>query len=551
MPLPYYIENNTTLWIKDDIAPFGTNIYTVQKVSGYSPNDLAVFDFIDNFNDQTIDPNKWFTDGIGVIEETAGGYAHVVSLLANKYPRFVSAIPLYIRNYMVEYDVQISGASSEACRMGYTSHYIDGSELANWFLYWDSSKYLRFWTRINGAWALRWSYTTPISIDTWYKMRIIETHAGVKVQLLNSSSTLLAESGFFRYDYKAQNSIYFGQRSFRDAGYWDNFKIRRYAEIEPTVVVTTETMVGNAELVATDGVILQTSGSETLVTQDAGESSTIYKVVVKNNTCEELRDYQIQIPASSLGTLTATTSLNINTVYKSPLKSNYYNILYNCTLNIPDMTRDITDQHTLTTYNTLKTVDRFNGSNNSTLFDGINSRGVLDNATDLNLFNSDTFTLHCWLRQIGNYPSTWVVLLSDATGATANRWYFRIVANEVGLYVQDADSNITLGGSYSPTTINDGQWHLVTIVRNGANLLIYKDGVYVRTFALTGITNFSSSNNINIGCSVTNGIYERFFNGEYGEITLHSTAFSDVQVSNYYTLSKYKYIENTSHLIKF
>lgn len=519
MPLPYYIENTTTLWIKDDIAPFGTNIYTVQKVSGYSPNDLAVFDFIDNFNDQTIDPNKWFTDGVGTMEETSGGYAHIVSLLANKYPRFVSAIPLYIRNYMVEYDVQISGASSEACRMGYTSHYIDGSELANWFLYWDSNKYLRFWTRINGDWALRWSYTTPISIDTWYKMRIIETHAGVKVQLLNSSSTLLAESGFYGYDYKNQNSIYFGQRSFNDSGYWDNFKIRRYAEIEPTVTVTTE--------------------------------GSVYKVKVTNNTGEELRSYQIQIPASSLGTLTSTTSLNINTVYKSPLKSNYYNILYNCTLNIPDMTRDITDQHTLTTYNTLKTVDRFNGSNNSTVFDGMNSRGVLANATDLNLFNSDTFTLHCWLRQIGNYPSTWVVLLSDATGATANRWYFRIVANEVGLYIQDADSNITLGGSYSPTTINDGQWHLVTIVRNSANLLIYKDGVYVRTFALTGITNFSSSNNINIGCSVTNGIYERFFNGEYGEITLHSTAFSDVQVSNYYTLSKYKYIENTSHLIKF
>jgi len=513
MPLPYYIESTTKLWIKDHFAPYGSNVYYVQKVAGYTPNDLAVFDFIDDFNDESINTTKWFTDGIGTIQES-GDTAYVACTQSNSYPRFVSTIPLYFRHYMVEYDVKVTGAVSESCRMGYTSHYVDGSELANWFLFFDSSRYLRFWTRINGVWALRWSYTTAITLNTWYKIRVIETVAGVKLQLLNSSSALLAESGSFRYDYKNQNSIYFGQRTTGDSGYWDNFKIRRYATIEPTVTVTVE---GSA-----------------------------YKVKIKNNTGEELRDYQVSIPASSLGTLTSTTSLCIDQIYKTPLKNAYHDTLLYSTLNIPDMTRDVTNNNTLTMLNTSKTSDRFN-ANNAVAFNGVNARGVIAHNTSLDIFNTNVFTTILWLRQIGDYSTTWAALLSKGVNLNANRWNLHIISNEVGFWIYDADSTLSFANSYSPININDGQWHMVAFVRNGSNILVYKDGEYIRTYALVNISNFSNTYDVNIGCRLNNGTYEQYYNGEFGEVLLYNVAYTNTQILNYYNLSKYKYVPMTTH----
>jgi len=521
MAIPYYIEGTSTCWIKDNIAPYGVNIYYIQKISGYTPDEYNVFDQIDNFDDNSIDSNKWFVNGQGTKQET-GGTAYVACTAVNTYPRFVTALsnPLTMRNYMVEYDVKVTGVESEACRAGWTPTYFDPvNDYYSWFIFFNSTKNLVFRTRIDGSYGTRWTSSTTIVLNTWYKIRVIKLATNqVKVQLLNSSSTLLADSGFFACDVYPENSFYFGQRTGTDAGYWDNIKIRRYASTEPTVTVTTE---GSA-----------------------------YKVKVVNNTNEELRDYQIQIPASSLGTLTSTTSLCVDVLYRSPLKRNYYNTFYNCILNIPNATRDIVNNHTVSSYNTTKTTDRFNVLN-STIFDGSSTRLALTDANDLDIFNSSKFTVICWLKQIGDYSTNIASILSKATNTSANRYHFRIIANEIGMYIQDSDSTSTLYGSYSPLIINDNAWHMITFVRNGTNILTYKDGVYLRTFDISSISNFSNSYSINIGCNLNNSVYEQYFSGEFGEIMIHDSAFTANEVSNYYNLSKYKYIINTSHLNKF
>jgi hypothetical protein len=523
MAIPYYIEDTTTCWIKDNIAPYGTNIYYIQKISGYSPDDLNVLDVVDNFDDNNINSNKFFVNGQGTKSET-GGTAYVACTQVDTYPRFVTALtnPLRYRSYIIEYDVKLTGVSSEGCRMGYTPVYFDNSnDYYSWFIFFDSTKKLNLRTRINGSYGTRWTGSTVITLNTWYKIKVIRLENNtVKVQLLNSAGTLIEESGYFSQDVYPTNSLYFGQRTGSDAGYWDNIKMRRYASTEPTVTITTE---GSA-----------------------------YKVKVINNLNEELHDFQIQIPASSLGTLTATTSLCIDVLYKTPTKKNYYKLLYDCTLDVPNITRDIINTHTLTTYNTSKTVDRFNSANNSTVFNGTDTRAVLNDTNDLDIFNLNAFTFICWIKQIGDYSTNIASILSKAANTNANRWHFRIITNEIGAYIQDADSTSTLYGSYSPLIINDNKWHMITFVRDGTSFLVYKDSVYLRTWDISSITNFSNSYAINIGCNLNNSIYEQYFNGNYGEILLFAKAFTATDVINYYTLSNYKYIEPVSHhIIKF
>lgn len=521
MAMPYFIEGTSTCWIKDNIAPYGTNIYYIQKISGYAPDKYNILDKFDDFNDNSVDANNFFVDGQGTKSET-GGTAYVACTQTDTYPRFVTALsnPLIKRNYMVEYDVRVTGASSEACRMGYTPVYYDSAnDYYSWFMFFNSSRYLNLRTRINGSYGTRWTCSTAVTLNTWYKIRVIKLETNkVKVQLFNSSSTLIAESGFFNCDVYPQNSLYFGQRTGSDAGYWDNFRIRRYATTEPTVTVTSE---GSA-----------------------------YKVKVVNNTNEELRDYQIQVPAANLGTLTATTSLCVDSLYRSPLKKNYYNTFYDCVLNIPNVTRDIINNHTLTTYNTTKTTDRFNVLN-STVFNGSDTRAALTDANDLDIFNFNEFTLICWIKQIGDYSTNIASIFSKATNTSANRWHFRIIANEIGLYIQDSNSTSTLYGSYGPLTINDDLWHMITFIRNGINLLTYKDGTLLRTFDISDVTNFSNTYAVNIGCNLNNSIYEQYFSGEFGEIILHNKTLTASELLNYYNLSRHKYVENTSHTIKF
>jgi len=513
MAIAYYPDGNGKLWIKDNIAPYGTNIYYVQKISGYTPDDKKIFDYIDNFNDNTIDETKWFTDGTGTIEEISGSI-HIVSNSNNTYPRIVTTIPLTLQNYTVEYNFKITSAASESCRVGYTSYYTDGNDLANWFLYTAGDKKLYFYTRINGDWKLRWSYNTPLSLNTWYKICLIESASEIKVQLLTSTLTLISESEFFKYDHNSQNSIYFGQRSTGDSGYFDNFIVRRYEKTEPTITVNVEN----------DG----------------------YRVIVKNNLNEELRDYQIGIPTTNIGSLTTISSICINALYKTPLKYPYYNINNNCILDIPQMNSDLTNNHSLSTYNTTYSIDKFNNTNMSKLFNGINSRGIIYHKTDLNIFNTNNFTLIIWIKQLGDYSSSWCSLLSKAenTIQTSSRWRLRIVNNEVGFVIYDANSNVGVLNISDPIKINDQSWHMITFVRNNKTMYTYKDGILKQTISLSNITNFTNTSNIDIGCAFSNIAYDYFFNGLFGQIKLYDTTFTSNSVFNYYNLTKSKYIPN-------
>lgn len=520
MPIPYYPDGVNKLWIKDSIAPLGTNVYYVRKISGYTPDGDKIFKCIDNFNDNSINTSKWFTDGIGTIEEINGA-AHIVGTSDNKYPRFVTTTPVPLSNCILEYDLKVTGAAVDSCRIGYTSYYTDGNNTANWYVYVDGNRYINLWTRINGTWAFRWKSTSQMSLNIWYKLRFINNTSQLKIQLFTSSETLITESAFFSYDNVSDNSIYFGQRSIGDSGYFDNFIVRKYISTEPNIRVVSE------------------SGG--------------YKVIVKNILNEELHDYQIKIPTTVIGSLTTTSSVCIDTLYKTPLTQPYYNLYNNCIMNIPRMDEDNIGNHTLVMYNGLSVAGRFNDTNNFIRFNGINTRGLITHNSDLDIFNTNNFTLICWLKQIGDYSTTWCSLLSKATSAlnVTNCWKLQINKNNVGFLIQDCDSVIDCTNLPNPIKINDSNCHMLTFVRNGSYLYAYKDNSLVQTISLAGMCNFSNAGNIDVGCVLTSLNYDKFFNGMFGETIIYNSSFNSKNILNYYNLTKFKYIPITTNIYKY
>lgn len=514
MPIPYYPDGVDGLWINDDLAPNGTNVYYVRKISGYTPNEDNVFKFIDNFNDNSINASKWFIDGIGTISEI-NGTMYISSSGINTYPRLVKTTPLVLENYICEYNVKVTSAVADSCRIGYTSYYIDGNTSAFWYLYIDQSRYIRFWTRLGGEWTLRWSGSSAITLNTWYKIRFVCKPSAIKVQFLSASNSLLYESGFISCDYSGLNSIYFGQRSTGDSGYFDNFIIRQYVETVPTVTVISET---------------------------GG-----YRVIVKNNSNNELHNYEIKIPTSIIGALTTTSSICIDKLYKTPLTQPYYKIYSDCIMNIPHMDNDITNNHNLTIYNGINTFDRFNDYNNNVRFNGLNTRGIINDASDLNLFNTNKFTLILWIKQLGDYSTNWCGILAKSSSSVSsfNKWILQINKNEVGFYIQSTNKTIDCIGLSNPIKINDFQWHMITFIRNGSYLYTYKDDNLMQTISLNSMYNFSNTNNVDIGCVLTSINYDNFYYGDFGEIFLYSTSFTTKDIKNYYNLFKYKYIPLT------
>ena len=501
MPLSYYIEGTSTLWIKDNIAPYGTNIYYVEKVAGYTPNGSAIFDLWEDFLGTSLNTLIWTSGGV------SGTISDSIFTLQNASSGYIESKTLYSPNSLVE--LKVSHQSGQRGPFGFRS---------------ATAQKAAAWQGAAGSLLTDHRFAHDGSAGDWDNDGV--NRSGTSYNIYGVAHIAAGPKFYVNYSYRGEITttipgavnlpvhIY----AYSGEGYIkvDWIRVRKYIPNDPTITVTTE--------------------------------GALYKIVVANNTNEELRAYQIAIPASSLGTLTATTSLSINPVYRSPLKNKYYETASNCILNIPDMTRDITNKHSVSIINASQTYDRFNAVNNSTVFNGTNTRSVITHATDLNIFNSNTFTLICWLKQNANYSTTWAALLSKAINLNANRWNLHIMSNEVGFYLYDADSVLNFAGSYSPININDTYWHMVAFVRNGSNILVYKDGIYIRTYPLTNIANFSNTNDVNIGCRLNSGIYEQYFNGEFGEILLYSTAYSDTQILNYYTLSNYKYVDKLSHV---
>ena len=159
---------------------------------------------------------------------------------------------------------------------------------------------------------------------------------------------------------------------------------------------------------------------------------------------------------------------------------------------------------------------------------------IIPHADNLN-FGTKNFSLEAWINttQDSNATNDFPFIITKDDGASGNRQGYTLgiekTTNEIFMEVFSADTQ----GKATATgvTINDGAWHHVVGVREGANLKIYVDGALEDTQAHPGgIVSVNTAVNVGIGSR-----FDKSSNLEYqgliDEPHIYSRALTATQVA--------------------
>ncbi len=160
---------------------------------------------------------------------------------------------------------------------------------------------------------------------------------------------------------------------------------------------------------------------------------------------------------------------------------------------------------------------------NTLHFDGVNDN--VGTNTTLGNFGSGNFTIETWVKTTA---SSGVILSKRNTPSYGNFYSLVITGSGKALFEFNqsniSDYNVITGN----TSINDGKWHHVAIVRNATQLFIYIDGVSDAT-PLT----INGSVNINNTATFKMGSYDlglNWFTGTIDEVRLYNTNLSQANI---------------------
>ncbi len=157
---------------------------------------------------------------------------------------------------------------------------------------------------------------------------------------------------------------------------------------------------------------------------------------------------------------------------------------------------------------------------NAAAFDGVN--GVVNFGASAGNFGAADFSMHFWIKT--SSTRTEGIIGKRSVCDHANMWDMRMFGGRLTLELDQSGSN------YLPIAtsraINDNVFHHVAIVRQGATVAIYIDGILDVTGS-SGIANVDSGTNLIAGRSACTGFNgEAFFTGVLDELTLVNRALS-------------------------
>jgi hypothetical protein len=153
------------------------------------------------------------------------------------------------------------------------------------------------------------------------------------------------------------------------------------------------------------------------------------------------------------------------------------------------------------------TQSKFGGS--SMYFDGTGD-WLIGRGSDLYNFGSGDFTIEFWMNSTQTAART-MVAYSDSGGASNTNWGVFInlpTADKVGFYASDG-STYQVSGAVSTTSINDGNWHFITITRSGSTFRLFVDGVIEDTETWSGAIS-STVRSIRVGDNGGSTPYEGY-----------------------------------------
>ncbi len=241
--LPYYIEKwdstnqQAVIWVKVPSIPAGSSV-TIYMYYG-NPNAVsesdgeAVFDFFDNFDSGVISPSKWTNNG-ATIDTAEGNPPPAIKVVGGTYA-YANAIKDMTQDYIIEYDINIIPGSTGLANLYF---FVDGDGEGQMFrleardIYYSGFAATTSWTQ--------WSKPTNQGFGTpqagvWY-------HVTLKVK----GDTATAEvsggigSGSYTITRKGGYIAVHGDGAIVTGGYFDNIRVRKYADVEPTCTMGEE-----------------------------------------------------------------------------------------------------------------------------------------------------------------------------------------------------------------------------------------------------------------------------------------------------------------------
>ncbi|MFM6066272.1 MAG: LamG-like jellyroll fold domain-containing protein, partial [Sphaerospermopsis kisseleviana] len=165
--------------------------------------------------------------------------------------------------------------------------------------------------------------------------------------------------------------------------------------------------------------------------------------------------------------------------------------------------------------------------------------------TQIGQFGTNDFTVAFWVQTTESYR--YFDLAGNRTaGSHGNFFCIRmtgkhesrpagIISAEVD---QDQNGTNYIGVESKTAGFNDGKWHHIAVVRKGASLTLYVDGVVSGNTTGTGVANIANGHPFKLGRSLV-GVHDKFAaNARYSGLRVYDTALNDSDISSLFSGDK-------------
>lgn len=188
----------------------------------------------------------------------------------------------------------------------------------------------------------------------------------------------------------------------------------------------------------------------------------------------------------------------------------------------------------------------FETTNAATIFPGasaVATDGAIDAGTGSSLGGTNDFSVTLWVKT-GTAQEAVLIQQRDQSGSGFLGQY-KVSMNAAGkvyffLYGTENSFQFNIVGA---TTVSDGNWHMVTAVRQGTAGRLYVDGVLDASGSGT-VKTLSSTLKVYIGRDVRDATFGGAgafpaFNGAIDEVAIHTAALSGSEIQDLYSIGRF------------
>jgi Concanavalin A-like lectin/glucanases superfamily/Secretion system C-terminal sorting domain len=169
--------------------------------------------------------------------------------------------------------------------------------------------------------------------------------------------------------------------------------------------------------------------------------------------------------------------------------------------------------------------------NNSVKINGVNDAITIPNNAAIN-FGTGNFAVELWMKSPANNKRELILdKRDDGCVGTGAMWGIeKLVDNSVNFFLNVSGGGLTYVVNISNSA--DNNWHHLSFVREGINMLAYKDGILAGTISTSVVRNVSNTANLGIGTGPCGPFIAGggFPTGNLDEIRLWNTARTQAQI---------------------